>query len=318
MVSEDRKREGLALGLSIADNVTLPRLGGLGPWRFVLPSRQRAATCPLGRAASRSSVLRRASGSARSRAATSRRWRSPGCCTPTSTCCCWTSRPAASTSARRRRFTNSSTNLAAGDAGSGPQPKAILMISSYLPELLGTCDEIAVMTRGRLGPGPAVAEWDEHQLMVAATGQEETALPHDRQLPRIPTIAAAQRARPIWQTPWMNTLGRFLALVVVFAFLRDHGRGRQVLHAAQSGEHRAAECRVRDRGARHDDDHHRRRHRSVDWIDHRAHRGDGRLGARLAVSRRRGRRVRPGRQTDRALSDAAPDRRAGGRRARRR
>ena len=26
------------------------------------------------------------------------------------------------------------------------------MISSYLPELLGVCDEIAVMTRGRLGP----------------------------------------------------------------------------------------------------------------------------------------------------------------------
>src|ERR1051326_6429606 len=46
MVSDDRKTEGLALGLSIADNLTLPKLSGLGPWRFVLPSRQRAACEP--------------------------------------------------------------------------------------------------------------------------------------------------------------------------------------------------------------------------------------------------------------------------------
>src|SRR5450432_4039982 len=46
MVSEDRKTEGLALSLSIADNLTLSRLEGLGPWRFVLPSRQHAACEP--------------------------------------------------------------------------------------------------------------------------------------------------------------------------------------------------------------------------------------------------------------------------------
>jgi ribose transport system ATP-binding protein len=65
-------------------------------------------------------------------------------------------------------------DLAAGDSATGRKPKAILMISSYLPELLGTCDEIAVMTRGRLGEVRPVAEWDEHQMMVAATGKEET------------------------------------------------------------------------------------------------------------------------------------------------
>jgi hypothetical protein len=31
------------------------------------------------------------------------------------------------------------------------------------------------MTRGRLGPARPVAEWDEHQLMQAAIGKEETA-----------------------------------------------------------------------------------------------------------------------------------------------
>jgi ribose transport system ATP-binding protein len=65
--------------------------------------------------------------------------------------------------------------LAAGDAASGRAPKAVLIVSSYLPELLGVCDEIAVMARGRLGPTRPVAQWNEHQLMLAATGKEEAA-----------------------------------------------------------------------------------------------------------------------------------------------
>ena len=43
MVSEDRKGEGVALGLDIADNLTLTRLSGLGPASLVLPARQRSA-----------------------------------------------------------------------------------------------------------------------------------------------------------------------------------------------------------------------------------------------------------------------------------
>ena len=44
------------------------------------------------------------------------------------------------------------------------------MISSYLPELLGTCDRIAVMCRGTLTESRPVDEWSEHDLMLAATG----------------------------------------------------------------------------------------------------------------------------------------------------
>ena len=44
------------------------------------------------------------------------------------------------------------------------------MVSSYLPELLGLCDRIAVMRRGQLGePAPADA-LSEHDLMMSATG----------------------------------------------------------------------------------------------------------------------------------------------------
>jgi ribose transport system ATP-binding protein len=51
----------------------------------------------------------------------------------------------------------------------------VLIVSSYLPELLGVCDRIAVMCRGRLGEARPVAEWEEHRLMLAATGQEHEA-----------------------------------------------------------------------------------------------------------------------------------------------
>lgn len=48
--------------------------------------------------------------------------------------------------------------------------KAILFVSSYLPELLGVCDTIAVMCRGRLGEKAPAGEWTEHAVMSAATG----------------------------------------------------------------------------------------------------------------------------------------------------
>ena len=43
MLSEDRKSEGLALGLSIADNLTMTRLEPFGPQALVVPARQKQA-----------------------------------------------------------------------------------------------------------------------------------------------------------------------------------------------------------------------------------------------------------------------------------
>jgi ribose transport system ATP-binding protein len=57
----------------------------------------------------------------------------------------------------------------------GRPPKAALVVSSYLPELLGLCDRIAVMCRGRLGPARPVAEVTEHSLMMEATGASTAA-----------------------------------------------------------------------------------------------------------------------------------------------
>ena len=46
--------------------------------------------------------------------------------------------------------------------------KAILLVSSYLPELLGLCDRVAVMHRGRLGPARPASEWTLQSLLQAA------------------------------------------------------------------------------------------------------------------------------------------------------
>jgi ribose transport system ATP-binding protein len=47
--------------------------------------------------------------------------------------------------------------------------KAIVMVSSYLPELLGVCDRLAVMTRGRLGAARPVASRTAHEILLEAT-----------------------------------------------------------------------------------------------------------------------------------------------------
>jgi ribose transport system ATP-binding protein len=50
------------------------------------------------------------------------------------------------------------------------QGKAVLWVSSYLPELLGVCDRLAVMARGRLGAARPVGEWTRQDIMAQATG----------------------------------------------------------------------------------------------------------------------------------------------------
>ena len=51
--------------------------------------------------------------------------------------------------------------------------KAILMVSSYLPELFGMCDRLAVMSRGRLSQARPIREWTPESVMEAAIGGDE-------------------------------------------------------------------------------------------------------------------------------------------------
>lgn len=52
------------------------------------------------------------------------------------------------------------------------QGKAVLVVSSYLPELFGICDRLAVMSRGRLSPARPIAQWTPETVMAFATGAD--------------------------------------------------------------------------------------------------------------------------------------------------
>jgi ribose transport system ATP-binding protein len=171
MVSEDRKNEGLAVGLSIADNVTLPALGGLGPLGLVTPTRQ-AAACerwlkeiPI-RCQSAHQSVGVLSGGNQQKVALARLLHAD-------VDVLLLDEPTRGIDVGSKAQIYQLINqLAAGDTQTGTKPKSVLIISSYLPELLGTCDRIAVMHRGTLTDSRPADRWTEHDLMLAATGGE--------------------------------------------------------------------------------------------------------------------------------------------------
>ncbi len=171
LLSEDRKGEGLALGLSVADNLTLSNLTGLGPAGTVTPRRQQAAArrwierldirC---RAADQPAV--ELSGGNQQKVALARLLHHDVDVfvldEPT----------------RGIDVASKAEVYALIDAlvsGQEGRAKAVLMVSSYLPELLGLADRVAVMHRGRLSPARPVAGLDEHRLMLEAMGSAEVA-----------------------------------------------------------------------------------------------------------------------------------------------
>ncbi len=174
LLSEDRKEEGLAVSLSVADNVTLSKLRGFGPFGLVLPSRQDKATrrwlegldirC-LGPRQSVSSL----SGGNQQKVALARLLQHD-------VDVLLLDEPTRGIDVAAKALVYKLINaLATGSPTEGRKPKAVLMVSSYLPELMGVCDRVAVMCRGKLGPTRRIDEVNEHNLMLEATGQEVSA-----------------------------------------------------------------------------------------------------------------------------------------------
>jgi ribose transport system ATP-binding protein len=162
LVSEDRKGEGLATNLSITDNLTLSKLRGLGPLGLVLPARQGAAARRwIERLAIKShdadQPARDLSGGNQQKIALARLLYHDVDVflldEPT-----------------RGIDVGSKAQIYALIDELALAGKALLMISSYLPELFGVCDRIAVMRRGRLGPARPVHELTEHGVLTEATG----------------------------------------------------------------------------------------------------------------------------------------------------
>jgi len=175
LLSEDRKNEGLALSLSIADNMTLSKLDGLGPSGLVIPSRQNVATDKWIkqldiRCRQAQQPIGDLSGGNQQKVALARLLHHD-------VDVLLLDEPTRGIDvASKALIYRIIDDLAVGDHANGRAPKAILIVSSYLPELLGVCDRIAVMHRGRLGKAHPVSEVNEQTLMLEATGSEETVL----------------------------------------------------------------------------------------------------------------------------------------------
>ena len=229
-----------------------------------------------GFAISRSSAPRRRNPWPNCPAATSRRSRSRACFITTSTCCSSTNRRAASMWRARRRSTRSSMRLVAAAQPAGRAPKAVLLVSSYLPELLGLCDRIAVMRRGQLGE--------------AAPGQRMERAHLDAGGHRFRERRRSNAAHP-------ERRGRSDSRAVLRRGDLRHPDRRALLSPRQSRADRAADRHRRGRRARHDGDHRVGRHRSLGRLGRRADDRRDRVVARpgmvAAVGRARRRRRRP-------------------------
>jgi len=163
MLSEDRKSEGLALPLSIADNLTLSRLGSCSRWGWLDRRRQRSQAAGLlealrVRAVGPEQAVWHLSGGNQQRVALGRLLHQGADVLlldePT-----------------RGIDVGAKVQLYTLIGELARKRKAILFVSSYLPELLGVCDRVGVMSRGRLVALRPAEDWTEHEILLAATGE---------------------------------------------------------------------------------------------------------------------------------------------------
>jgi ribose transport system ATP-binding protein len=168
LVSEDRKDEGLALSMSIADNVTLSRPRPFAPYG-VLRKRARTAVAErfveqLGiRCRSVNDAVSTLSGGNQQKVAIARLLHHDVDI-------------ALLDEPTRGIDVGSKVEVYRLMGELAARSKAVVFVSSYVPELLGVADRIAVMHRGVLGPPRAAAEWTEAAILdEAARGAEEGA-----------------------------------------------------------------------------------------------------------------------------------------------
>ncbi len=64
-------------------------------------------------------------------------------------------------------------------AACAAQNKAVLMVSSYLPELFGMCDRLAVMSRGKLSEVRPIDQWTPETVLQAAIGATDHTIKTD-------------------------------------------------------------------------------------------------------------------------------------------
>jgi ribose transport system ATP-binding protein len=160
LLSEDRKGEGLALSQSIADNLTYSRLGPYSALGWLNLGRRREAVegwlKKLGvRSAGPEQPVGQLSGGNQQKVALGRLLHQQADLLlldePT-----------------RGVDVGSKAEIYRLIGELAAQGKAVLFVSSYLPELLGVCDRLAVMARGKLSAVRSTNEWTAEQVMEFA------------------------------------------------------------------------------------------------------------------------------------------------------
>ncbi len=160
LLSEDRAGEGLALSQSVCDNLTYSRLGDYGRLGWLNPKRRRQATRQwlqrLGvRCQDPDQPIRELSGGNQQKVAMGRLLH------------------------QRADLLLLDQPTRGVDIGSkaeiyrwigelAAQGKAVLLVSNEIPELLGICDRMAVMARGRLSELRPVSDWTAEQVLEYA------------------------------------------------------------------------------------------------------------------------------------------------------
>jgi ribose transport system ATP-binding protein len=167
LLSEDRKEEGLALTLDVADNVTMSKLSPFGPGGLLFPARQRSAAVRwiselAIKCAGPSQKAGELSGGNQQKIAIARLLHHD-------VDILVLDEPTRGIDVGSKAQIYRLIDALVADAP-GHKPRAVLMVSSYLPELLGLCDRIAVMQRGRLGEAVPAQSLTEHELLMAVTG----------------------------------------------------------------------------------------------------------------------------------------------------
>lgn len=163
-LSEDRKGEGLALNLSIADNITMTRFASCSRWGWLNLARQRRqaqdVAASLGvKSRSMRQPVSTLSGGNQQKVALARLLHQDAeillLDEPT-----------------RGIDIGSKVQVYELIARFAEEGRAVLMVSSYLPELFGVCDRLAVMSRGRFSLARPVNEWTPESVMQEAIGGE--------------------------------------------------------------------------------------------------------------------------------------------------
>jgi len=164
-LSEDRKGDGLTLNQSLSDNVTVTRFDTCSRWGWLdLPAQRRQAERLVNALKIKTRSVQQQAGSLsggnQQKVVVARLLHQDADVLlldePT-----------------RGIDIGSKAQVYETIAECAAQNKAVLMVSSYLPELFGMCDRLAVMSRGRLSEVRPIDHWTPESVLQAAISMEK-------------------------------------------------------------------------------------------------------------------------------------------------